>query len=102
MVSSLYTLLENLVLARYQKDKLPQLQLLNSQLFDIGATTPSKATEEHYSGSRMHTRRGGCAYRDRASLCPLLHEAFSQCAVPQQSDKRYSPMQDGNWTNSSS
>lgn len=32
MVTGLYDLLENLVLARYQKNKLPQLQMLNSKL----------------------------------------------------------------------
>ena len=32
MIAGLYDLLESLVLARYQKDKLPQLQQLNSKL----------------------------------------------------------------------
>lgn len=32
MVSGLYELLEGLILARYQRDKLPQLQRLNSKL----------------------------------------------------------------------
>ena len=32
MVAGLYELLESLILARYQRDKLPQLQLINSKL----------------------------------------------------------------------
>lgn len=32
MIAGLYDLLENLVLARYQRNKLPQLQLINSKL----------------------------------------------------------------------
>lgn len=32
MVAGLYDLLESLILARYQRDKLPQLQIINSKL----------------------------------------------------------------------
>lgn len=32
MVSGLYDLLESLILARYKRDKLPQLQIINSKL----------------------------------------------------------------------
>ena len=32
MVAGLYELLESLILARYQRDKLPQLQVINSKL----------------------------------------------------------------------
>lgn len=32
MIDSLYDLLESLILARYQRDKLPQLQAINSKL----------------------------------------------------------------------
>lgn len=32
MIAGLYDLLENLILARYQRNKLPQLQLINSKL----------------------------------------------------------------------
>lgn len=46
IITNLYTLLEKLILARYQKDKLIQLQSLNSKLDTLRYQTRLRRTQK--------------------------------------------------------